>query len=46
MLRVSSRMTETDIDLELVNGETTEYNQVPFANELRAFASGAHEWGA
>lgn len=38
MLRASSRITETDIDLALVNGEVTETNQIPFANELRAFA--------
>ena len=38
MLRVSSRVTETDIDLDMVNGQTTEENQVPYANELREFA--------
>lgn len=38
MLRVSSRITETDIDLALVNGQTTAGTQVPYVNELRAFA--------
>ena len=38
MLRVSSRVTGTDIELGLVNGEHVADNQVPYANELSAFA--------
>jgi hypothetical protein len=39
MLRVSSKVTETEIDLQMINGEqTTEDIAVPLANELRIFA--------
>ena len=38
MLRVSMKQTERDIDIHVINGESDEVADVPFANELTAFA--------
>lgn len=39
MLRESSEISNVDIDLNLVNGETTESGAVRFANELMTYAT-------
>lgn len=38
MLRWSADLSDTDVDLSLVNGETSEQSDVAFANELMQFA--------
>lgn len=38
MLRVSMNQTERDIDIGVINGGADEVADVPFANELAAFA--------
>ena len=39
MLRVSAEMTNADVDLHLVNGESSEGGDVAHAEELMAFAT-------
>ena len=39
MLRESAEFLETDVDLHLVNGETSDSEVVPFSNELMNFAT-------
>jgi hypothetical protein len=39
MLRASAESSSTDIDLQLVNGESTDSDAVEFSNELMAFAT-------
>ena len=38
MLRVSMQQTERDIDIKVINGELDGFTEVPYANELSAFA--------
>lgn len=38
MLRWSADLSDTDVDLGLVNGEAKDNSEVPFANELMRFA--------
>ena len=38
MLRVSMTKTERDIDIHVINGEEDGISEVPYANELTAFA--------
>ena len=39
MLRESSQISDIDVDLNLVNGETTASDAVSFSNELMAYAT-------
>jgi hypothetical protein len=39
MLRESAAVSETDVDLHLVNGEATDSDVVPYSNELMNFAT-------
>jgi hypothetical protein len=39
MLRESAAISETDVDLNLVNGETTDSDVVPYSNELMDYAT-------
>ena len=39
MLRESSQISNVDVDLNLVNGETTDSAAVSFSNELMAYAT-------
>ena len=38
MLRVSTKQTERDIDIQVINGQPDEVADVAFANELTTFA--------
>lgn len=38
MLRVSSNVTNREIDLAMVNGESVATSEIPYANELMNFA--------
>ena len=39
MLRVSAEISSTDVDLQLVNGESSDSSSVEFSNELMVFAT-------
>ena len=39
MLRESAAISETDVDMHLVNGDVSESDAVEFGNELMAFAT-------
>ena len=39
MLRESSNFSDVDIDMHLINGESTTSDAVPYSNELMAFAT-------
>jgi len=39
MLRASAEISNTDLDLQLVNGTTSDNRSIEFSNELMAFAT-------
>lgn len=39
MLRESSNISDVDIDMNLINGQSTTSDAVPYSNELMAFAT-------
>jgi hypothetical protein len=39
MLRVSAEISNTDVDLQLVNGDSSDGSAVEFSNELMSFAA-------